>query len=131
MKRSLSSVAESIRVQLVGDGAVEVSGIASIPQATPEDLVFVEDEKHLPLALESRAGAVIAGKFARKPAAKCDAKPLLIAEHPKQAFARAAKFLCLQPDRQPGIHSSAVVHASARLGKEVTISERAVIGENA
>src|SRR5258708_8420469 len=110
MKRSLSSVAESIQAQLVGDGAVEVSGIASITRATPVDLVFVEDEKHLHLALESRAAAVIAGKFAEKPAGKLAAKPLLIAEYPKLAFARAAKFLRLMPDRQSGIHPSALVH---------------------
>ena len=131
MKRSLSSVAESVQAQLVGNGAVEVSGIASIPQATPEDLVFVEDEKHLHLALESHAAAVIAGKFATKPAAKPHAKPLLITEHPKLTFARVAKFLRDQPDRQPGIHSSAVVHASAQLGKDVTVAERAIIGQHA
>jgi UDP-3-O-[3-hydroxymyristoyl] glucosamine N-acyltransferase len=134
MKRSLSSVAEAVQAQLVGDGAVEVSGIASIPQATPEDLVFVEDEEHLRLALESRAAAVIAGKFATtpavKPATKPGAKPLLIAEHPKLAFARAAKLLRHQPDRQPGIHCSAMVHTSARLGQDVTVAERAVIGES-
>jgi len=125
MKRLLSSVAESVHAQLVGDGTVEVSGIASIPQATPEDLVFVEDEKNLRLALASRAAAVIVSKFAKDPAAK----PLLIAEHPKLAFARAAEFLRPRPDRQPGIHPSAVVHASARLGKEVTVAERAVVGQ--
>jgi len=127
MKRSLRSVAESLQAQLVGNGTVEVSGIASIPRATPEDLVFVEDEKHLHLALESRAGAVIAGKFAAKPSPK----PLLIADYPKLAFARAAKLLRPLPDRQPGIHSSAVVSASARLGKAVIVAERAVVGENA
>jgi UDP-3-O-[3-hydroxymyristoyl] glucosamine N-acyltransferase len=125
MKRTLSSVAEAVQAQLVGDGAVEVSGIASISQATAADLVFVEDEKHLRLALESRAAAVIVGKFAKKPAAK----PLLIVEHPKLAFARAAKFLRTSLDRQPGIHSSAVVHATARLGKDVIVAERAVVGQ--
>ena len=35
MKRSLRTVAESVQAQVVGDGAVEVSGIASIALATP------------------------------------------------------------------------------------------------
>jgi UDP-3-O-[3-hydroxymyristoyl] glucosamine N-acyltransferase len=126
MKRSLRSVAESLQAQLVGDGAVEVSGIASIPQATAEDLVFVEDEKHLLLALESHAGGVIAGRFATQPGAK----PLLIAQHPKLAFARAARLLRPQLDRPTGIHSSAVVGASVRLGRAVSVAERAVIGED-
>jgi UDP-3-O-[3-hydroxymyristoyl] glucosamine N-acyltransferase len=128
MKSSLSSVAKSLQAQLVGDGAVEVSGIASIPQATPEDLVFVEDEKHLRSALESRAAGVITGKFAGKHGVEGLSKPLLIVEHPKLAFARAAKILRSLPDREPGIHPSAIVHASARLGKDVIVAERAVLG---
>ena len=56
MKRSLLSVAQALQAQVVGDGAVEVSGIASISQATPVDLVFVEDEK------SSAGGARIASR---------------------------------------------------------------------
>jgi UDP-3-O-[3-hydroxymyristoyl] glucosamine N-acyltransferase len=130
MKRSLSSVAESLEAQLLGDGAVQVSGIASISQATPEDMVFVEDEKHLRLALESRAAAVIAGNFAAGIPQGTAAKPLLLVRHPKLAFARAAKLLRTQPDRLPGVHSSAVVHASARLGTDVIVAERAVVGQH-
>jgi UDP-3-O-[3-hydroxymyristoyl] glucosamine N-acyltransferase len=129
MKRSLSSVAESLQAQLLGDGAVQVSGIASISQATPEDLVFVEDEKHLRLALESRAAAVIVANFAAGIPQGTAAKPLLVVQHPKLAFARAAKLLCTRPDRPPGVDSSAVVHASARLGKDVIVAEWAVVGQ--
>ena len=131
MKRSLRSIAESLQAQLVGDGAIEVSGFASISQATPQDVVFVEEEKHLQIALESRAAAIIAGEFALKRAAKPLTKPLLIVEQPKLEFSRAARLLRPQTGRQPGIHSSAVVHASARLGTSVIVAERAVIGENA
>jgi UDP-3-O-[3-hydroxymyristoyl] glucosamine N-acyltransferase len=128
MKRSLLSIAESLQAEVVGDGAVQVGGIASIAHATPADLVFVEDEKSLRLALESRAAAVIAGEFAR---AKPFSKPLLIARHPRLAFARAARFLCPAAGRSPGVHPSAVVAVSARLGKDVMVAERAVIGEKA
>jgi UDP-3-O-[3-hydroxymyristoyl] glucosamine N-acyltransferase len=128
MTLSLRAVAESVLGEVLGDGAVEVSGIASISQATTVDLVFVEDEKSLRGALESRAAAVIAGEFAR---GKKSSKPLLISDHPRLAFARAARLLCPAPGRQPGIHSTAVVHASARLGKNVMVAERAIIGEKA
>jgi UDP-3-O-[3-hydroxymyristoyl] glucosamine N-acyltransferase len=133
MKRSLGSVAESVQAQVLGDGTIEVSGIASILQATPVDLVFVEDAKSLRSALESRAAAVIAGEFARAEFAggRSSAKPLLISKHPRLAFARAARLLCPTPSRLPGTHSSAVVHASARLGKDVIVAERVVIGERA
>jgi len=128
MTLSLRTVAESVQGQVVGDDAVEVSGIASIAQATPVDLVFVEDEKSLRAALESRAAAVIAGEFAR---GNTGSKPLLISRHPRLAFARAARLLCPAPGHQPGTHPTAVVHASARLGKDVAVAERTVIGEKA
>jgi len=128
MKRSLRSVAEAVQAQLVGDGSVEVSGVASIARASAADLVFVEDEKHLRFALESRAAAVVVGKFA---AEKDSTKPMLISAQPKLAFSRAAKFIFPPPGRHPGIHPSAVVHASARLENTVSVGERGVIGENA
>jgi UDP-3-O-[3-hydroxymyristoyl] glucosamine N-acyltransferase len=128
MKRSLRTVAESVQGQVVGDGAVEVSGIASIAQATSVDLVFVEDERSLRAALASNAAAVIAGDFARR---NTTSKPLVISSHPRLAFARAARLLSPAPGRQPGTHPTAVVNASAQLGKDVVVAERAVIGENA
>jgi UDP-3-O-[3-hydroxymyristoyl] glucosamine N-acyltransferase len=131
MKHSLKTVAESLQAQLVGDGAIEISGIASIPEATAGDLVFVEDERHLCAALDSRAAAIIAGKFATGNAAKSSAKPLLIVDQPKLAFSRAAKLLRVLPDRQPGVHASAVVHASAKVGKDVTVAEHVSIGKDA
>ena len=133
MRRSLLSVAQSVQAQVLGDSGIEVSGIASITQATSADLVFVEDEKGLPAALASRAGAVIAGEFARADGSKQGAlasKPLLIVKNPRLAFARVGRLLCPAPDRPPGTHASAVVHASARLGKNVSLAERVVLGEN-
>ena len=65
MKRSLRSVAEAVQAQLVGDGAVEVSGIASIAQAPRSKTWCLSKTKNIcASALESRAAAVIAGKFA-------------------------------------------------------------------
>ena len=96
MTLSLRTIAESVQGQVVGDDAVEVSGIASISQATSVDLVFVEDEKSLRAALESRAAAVIAGEFAR---GSTSSKPLLISRHPRLAFARAARLLWPEPGR--------------------------------
>jgi UDP-3-O-[3-hydroxymyristoyl] glucosamine N-acyltransferase len=127
-KRSLREVAEFVQARLVGDGAVGVTNISSIQAATPGDLVFVEDEKNFRLALKSRASAVIAGEFATS---KNNAKPLLVSAQPRLAFVQAARFLCPPPERQPGIHPSAVVHSSARLGRGVTVEARVVIGEGA
>lgn len=129
MTRSLRQIAEAIDAQIHGDGSVEIEGVASIASALPSDLVFVADEKHLLPALQSNAGAVIAGDFATA----STGKPLLISKNPKLAFARAAFFL---QDRDSGIGTSAiqpsaVVHASSRLALGVVIEEQVVIAEDA
>jgi len=130
MKPSLQEVADAVGARLNGDGAVEVSGVASLESAAETDLVFVEDEKHLPAALQSRAGAIIAGEFA---ASSSSRRPLLISDHPKLAFARAAKFLAKRSDSRPTtfIHAAAVVDPGAILGSDVRVEARAVIYDGA
>ncbi len=128
MRYELKSVAEKIGARLLGDGKVEVGGIASLQSATANDLVFVETEKHLRSALNSPAGAVIAGEFASSSAGR---KPLLIAAHPRLAFARAARLIRPPARRPPGIHSTAAIHSAARVGEAVSVQENVVIREDA
>ena len=117
---------------MIGDSRIEVSAVASIESATQQDLVFVEDEKHLAAALASQAGAVIAGEFA---VAKAGTRPLLVSDHPKLAFSRAARFLHegtpLESTQQGTVHSTAVIHSSVVLGPSVLIEERVVVGPRA
>jgi len=126
--RSVKEVAEFVQARVLGDETVQLTGIASVQSAVPGDLIFVDDEKNLHLALESRASAVIAGEFA---AGKMNSKPLLLVTQPRLSFARAARLLCPKPERRPGIHPSAIVHTSARLANGVAVEERVVIGEGA
>jgi len=121
-------VADFVHARLVGDGSARLRGIASVASASPGDLVFVEDEKNLARALQSKASAVIAGEFAT---GKTSAKPVLIHSQPRMGFARAAELFKPLSEAKPGVHPSAVVHASANLGKNVTVAERVVIGEGA
>lgn len=129
MKCSLQHIAETLGLRLAGDGSVQVDRVASLESATSHDLVFVEDEKHLPAALASRAGAVIARDYA---VASSSGKPLLISDSPKLAFARAARLLRDRDYKPAGtVDSSAVVHSSATLAGGVSVAARAVIAERA
>ena len=127
MRLRVSEVAKSIGARVAGDAALEINGVASIANAGPGDLVFVEDEKHLDSALRSRAGAIIAGNFADK--AKTE-KTFLITRHPRLAFARAAKLLEPIQVHKPGIDATALVHESADIGEGVSISACALIEED-
>ena len=132
MKRSLEEIANAVGCRLVGDGRLEVTGVASIESACSQDLVFVEDEKYLSAALQSRACAVIAPEFAASAG-----RPLLISDHPKLAFARAARML--RDDSQlddsqvkalgASVNPTAVIHPSASLGSGVSVDAWVVVGE--
>src|ERR1700693_591019 len=122
MKRSLRDISEAVGARLQGDENLQLGGVASIDSASESDLVFVEEEKYLPSALKSKAGAVIAGEFA----ANSRGKPLLISTHPKLSFAWAARFLqgADRSERETGVHTTAMVNRSARIAPGVLVGER-------
>src|SRR6266403_3888014 len=126
MKQTLRDLAEKLNCRLLGEGSIIATQISSLQSATSDSLVFVDDAQHLDAALRSSAAAVIAGDFA---AGNKPSKPILISPQPRLTFARAAK-LIRDPDRNREIHSTAIVPASAKIGKNVAIGPRAILGEH-
>src|SRR6516162_4333649 len=103
--RTVKEIAELAHARVVGDETVQLTGISSVQSARPGDLVFVDNEKNLHAALESRASALVVGRFAE---GEAGSKPLLFASQPRLAFARAAQVLHPKVERHPGIHPSAI-----------------------
>jgi UDP-3-O-[3-hydroxymyristoyl] glucosamine N-acyltransferase len=127
--RSLAQIAEAVGGRVAGDGSVNISGVASIESAQAGEIVFVDDPKHLPSALESQASAVIAGEFAVEHSWD---RPFLISHHPKLAFARAARLLSLDSNRDSlGVHPTAVIHPTAVVASTVSMGAHAVVGPQA
>src|SRR5215469_3056083 len=111
MPQTLQTIAVFTASRLIGDGAVQVSRVASIASAEPGDLVFVQDGRHIEEALNSKASAVIAGE-----SAACDGrKPVLINPSPRLAFATAAKLLYPKRDYPPAVHPTAVIDPRTRI----------------
>jgi UDP-3-O-[3-hydroxymyristoyl] glucosamine N-acyltransferase len=128
MKSRVREIAEAVGARALGDAGIEVSGVSSIAAASPGDLVFAEDEKSLAAALQSRASAVIAGSLT---VTVNTSKTILIASHPRLAFARAAELIRDPAARKAGIHPSAAVHESAKLGEQVSIDAHVSVEANA
>ncbi len=129
MKQSLRDLAGKLGCHLLGDASIVVPHVSSLQSATGDSLVFVEEAQHFDAALGSSAAAVIVGDFAAGNFAASTSKPLLISAQPRLTFARAARLL-RDPDRNRGIHPSAIVPASAEIGKNVAIGARANLGEH-
>lgn len=111
--------------ELGGHADPEVRGVSSPKLATGDALVFAEDASSLAAALDSGAAAVVV-----KPGmvgAAAGKKALLVAGHPKLAFARAAKVLRPAP-AATGVDETAAVSETAVLGDGVSVGPYAVIG---
>jgi UDP-3-O-[3-hydroxymyristoyl] glucosamine N-acyltransferase len=121
----LRQLAERIGARLVGDGTLDVGGVASAASAENGDIVFAEDAENLAAAIRSGASAVIAGSFAEK---VHSSKALLIVANPRLAFAQVAISLRDNAAQSTGIHPSAVIDVSAKVGNGVSVGANAAIG---
>jgi len=122
----LSAIASSLHAHLEnGSPDTEITGLNGIEQAAPGDLTFVSNPKYSAAARTTKASAVIVSEnFPAIPAA------MLRAKDPYLAFARALE-LFHQPIRYaPGVHPTAVVDPSAKIGEGSHIGPYVVVGED-
>lgn len=124
---TLQQLADLIGASLEGDGALTVSGIAPIDQASPSQVTFLSNKKYERHLADTRAAAVIVADTFRM--SRGDIATLRMKD-PYLGFVRSLHLFhpAIAYDK-PGVHPSAVLHETAVLGKDVTIAANAVLGE--
>jgi UDP-3-O-[3-hydroxymyristoyl] glucosamine N-acyltransferase len=122
----LSAIAAALGARLEnGSPDTEITGVAGIEAATSGQLTFISNSKYASLARSTRASAIIVAEdFPAIPSA------MLRSKNPYLDFARALEMFCEPQRYTPGIHPTAVVHPSAKLGKEAHIGPYVVVQEN-
>jgi UDP-3-O-[3-hydroxymyristoyl] glucosamine N-acyltransferase len=122
----LSAIASALNARLEnGDPDTEIVGLNGIERAGPSELSFVANPKYAAAARRARAGAVIVAQdFPAISAAT------LRVEDPYLSFARALELFHKAISYPPGVHSSAIIHRTAKIGKHAHIGPYAVIDEN-
>lgn len=122
----LSAIAASLQARLENSVAdTEITGLNGIDQAGPSEITFVANKKYSPAAQSTRAAAVIvADDFPVIAAATLRVKD------PYLSFAQALELFHRAPIYSPGVHATAVVDPSARIGMNAHIGPYAVVGEN-
>jgi UDP-3-O-[3-hydroxymyristoyl] glucosamine N-acyltransferase len=126
---SLSAIAATAGAALDGDGGRLFTDVASLGDAGPQEIAFLEGRRMLPALRETRAGAVLVASAAVKDVpAGCIA---LVTEAPQLAYARVAALFHPRPAPVPGIHPTAAVAPDAEIGEGCEIGPFAVIGPRA
>ena len=123
---TLAEIADRLGCRLEGDGALDITRVATLDDAGPGDLTFLANPKYASRVATTGASAIILGEDAA--AAPC---AMLRSAHPYRAFAQALAVLGRNERPAAGIHPSAVVAPDARLGAEVSIGPLAVVGAGA
>jgi UDP-3-O-[3-hydroxymyristoyl] glucosamine N-acyltransferase len=123
----LADIASALDVRLEnGSSDTEITGLAGIELATTGQLTFVSNPKYNAAAKTTKASAVIVAEdFPAIPTA------MLRSKNPYLAWAKALELFYPVPRYAPGIHPTAVVHPSAKVGKSAHLGPYVVIGEGA
>jgi UDP-3-O-[3-hydroxymyristoyl] glucosamine N-acyltransferase len=123
---SLSDLSKRFDLVLNGVGEHLVDGVGTLDTATPTQITFLANPAYRKSLPSTAAGAVI---LRQEDAADCPVNALVAAD-PYLAYARLATLFDRRPMATPGIHASAVVSPTARLGNNVSIAPHAVIGDD-
>jgi UDP-3-O-[3-hydroxymyristoyl] glucosamine N-acyltransferase len=123
----LAAIAAALNTPIEnGSPDTEISGLNGIEHAGSGDLTFVANPKYSAAARTTKASAVIVSEdFPAIPAA------MLRAKDPYLSFARALELFHPPVDYAAGVHETAVVHPSAKIGAGAHIGPYVVIGEDA
>jgi UDP-3-O-[3-hydroxymyristoyl] glucosamine N-acyltransferase len=122
----LSSISDKLGTRIENASPdTEIVGVDGIERAGPGQLTFVSNPKYAAAARTTRASAVIVVEDF--PAI---ATGMLRSTNPYLAWAKALELFHPLYRYAPGVHSTAVVHPSAKVGKHVHLGPYAVIDED-
>jgi UDP-3-O-[3-hydroxymyristoyl] glucosamine N-acyltransferase len=104
----------------------EITAVAGIEEAGPGEITFVANPKYAASARTTQAAAVIVDEGFPEISV-----PTLRTGNPYLAFARAIELFYRPPQYAPGIHPTAVIDPSARIGPNAHIGAYVVVDEGA
>jgi UDP-3-O-[3-hydroxymyristoyl] glucosamine N-acyltransferase len=121
----LGEIAEKLGCQLEGDASLEIKGVAGIEEAQAGELTFFTNRKYRPALETTRASAILVAR---------DEAPLRVAAlrsaNPYLDFARAIELFHPAPSYAPGVHPTAVVAKTAKIGTGAHIGPYCYVDED-
>lgn len=123
MTFTATQIAEQLKGEVIGDGAVLLTGFAAADRARPGDLTFAEKDTYFVAAEASAASAIlVSGPFASA------TKVIIRVANARVAAARVLPLFFPPDQHPPGIHPSANIAPSAQVAATAHVGPGCVIG---
>src|SRR5689334_9521515 len=123
MPLSAAEIAQHLGAEVIGDPTLILKGFAPADRAQPGDLTFAENESYFARAEQSAAAAIIVdGAFSST------RKVLIRVPNARIAFAKVLPLFFPEPVFSPGIHTTAIVPASAQIDPTAHVGPYCVLG---
>lgn len=131
---TLQALAELTQSELIGDPHYCISGIEALDEASEKDASFLANPRYKELLKQTKAGVVCIDRTTPL----IEGKNYLISDNPSSCFQKIAEYILPYSHigtQFTGIHETAVIHPTAKMGKNVsigpyvTIDAHVVIGD--
>ncbi|HEY2353185.1 MAG TPA: UDP-3-O-(3-hydroxymyristoyl)glucosamine N-acyltransferase [Candidatus Acidoferrum sp.] len=128
----LSEIAQKLGCRVEGPPDTEISGVAGIDHAKPGHVTFLANRRYFPLLKTTEASAVLLQEgIAMERAPGAPAISALRSGNPYLDFARTIELFYEAPRYTPGIHPTAMISKSARVGEGAHIGPYCFVDEDA
>ena len=118
-----AQIAELLRGEVIGDGAVELTGFAPADCARPGDLTFAENAVFFASAERSAAAAIlVAGEFASP------AKVIIRVANARIAMARVLPLFFPAAEQPHGVHPGGEIDPTAQIDPTAHVGPHCVVG---
>ena len=125
---TVAQLASKLGLEFSGDGNFEINSVSTFSKAKKSDLCFLRSQQYLSqLDASECCAAIVPLNFKHKSGTKA----LLYSSNPHLSFVKIIDLLQLANGNNPvsGIHASAIVATTAKLGENISIAAKCVIGE--
>jgi len=127
----LAEVAQKLGCRLEGPSELEIRGVAGIEYAEAGQLTFLANRRYFPLLKTTSASAVLIEEgVALDREASLPALAALRSGNPYLSFAQAIDLFYQPPRYAPGIHPTAIIAKSARIGEGAHIGPYCYVDED-
>ncbi|MCK5215336.1 MAG: UDP-3-O-(3-hydroxymyristoyl)glucosamine N-acyltransferase [Candidatus Omnitrophica bacterium] len=123
MQRTLAEIAQFVGGNVVGDPNTVIKGASGIKEAQSGDITFIANSKYISLIKETKASAIVVASDLQ-----VEGVNIIQTSNPSLAFIEIASTF-IDNSRPPlkGIHKTAIIDDSVKLGKDVNIGPYVVI----